>query len=147
MTIITLLFMVLMHIIEDFHVQGIMAQMKQKSWWYDQFAKVSYEQPDKDMSDIMEKYGKDYLAVLFLHGFEWSMFIHIPIIVAYVLANGWGFSETFLWAISIMVCLNAFLHAIVDDLKANALLTNLIQDQLYHLVQIGVTYTLFWTVF
>ena len=36
MTIITLLFMVLMHIIEDFHVQGIMAQMKQKSWWITQ---------------------------------------------------------------------------------------------------------------
>ena len=89
----------------------------------------------------------DYIVVLILHGFEWSMFIHIPIIVAYVLANGWDFSETFLWAIGIMVCLNAVLHAMVDDLKANVMSINLIQDQLYHLVQIGVTYTLFWTVF
>ena len=83
MTVITLLMMVLMHIIEDFHLQGKMAVMKQKMWW---MAKLWESTQDltsmEDRTDLyrrtMEKYGRDYIPVLLLHGFEWSMFIHIP---------------------------------------------------------------------
>ena len=36
--------------------------------------------------------------------------------------------------------LNLFMHAIVDDLKANDRVINLCIDQLLHILQIAVTY-------
>ena len=34
--IFILLFMIMMHIVDDYYLQGILASMKQKSWWMKQ---------------------------------------------------------------------------------------------------------------
>jgi hypothetical protein len=122
----TLLFMILMHIIEDFHVQGNMADMKQRCWWMERTASP--------------KYDHDYLAVMLLHGFEWSAFVHIPMIVAYVIANGWTFIDSFQVMLAVSVIANTVIHSIVDDAKANRLKINLVTDQVIHLAQIVATY-------
>lgn len=148
MTVITLLMMVLMHIIEDFHLQGKMGDMKQKMWW---MAKLWESTQDltsmEDRMDLyrrtIEKYGRDYIPVLLLHGFEWSMFIHIPILAARVIADGWIFSDEFVVLFTASVLVNAAVHVIVDHLKANRLVINLIVDQTAHILQIIVTFAMF----
>jgi len=148
MTIITLLMMVLMHIIEDFHLQGKMGEMKQKMWWEAQ----SWESvQDLDFLNDklethrrnLEKYGRDYIPVLLLHGFEWSMFIHAPILAARVIADGWIFSDVFLVIFTASVLVNAAVHSIVDHLKANRLSINLIVDQTIHMLQVAITFAMF----
>ena len=60
------------------------------------------------------------------HALYWSIFICAPFYA----------SKWFLAAI----VLNTIVHAIVDDLKANRMKLNLIQDQLLHLGQILATF-------
>jgi len=124
-----ILLTVLAHIIEDFHLQGIMASMKQKSWWFEQFAKVSAEQPDREMPDIMRKYGKDYIIVLILHGMEWSICVSLPALIL-------GDISLPLAATLAVVVIMGLIHALIDDLKANRLVINLWADQLLHMIQL-----------
>lgn len=126
-----ILLTVLAHIVEDFHLQGIMASMKQKSWWSEQFAKVSAEQPDREMPDIMRKYGKDYIVVLILHGIEWSICVSLPALVLGDISTSWHMAV-------VTVVAMGLIHAMVDDMKANARFINLWQDQLIHMAQLAV---------
>ena len=133
--------MLFCHCLYDFHIQGILAQMKQKSWWYDQFAKASQEQPDRDVSGIMKMYGKDYMIALVIHAFEWSVFVTIPLFV-YAWANGLTYLSIFA-----AIPVNTVLHAVIDDMKCNKMELNLVQDQLCHMCQIVLTFILFiWVV-
>ena len=148
MTVITLLMMVLMHIIEDFHLQGKMGDMKQKMWWeaksWESVQELTFMNDRLDQHKRnLEKYGRDYIPVLLLHGFEWSMFIHMPILAARVIADGWAFSDVFLVLFTASVLVHAAVHVIVDHQKANRLLINLIMDQTIHMLQIVVTYVIF----
>lgn len=115
---VVLFLMIFLHIIDDFCLQGIMASMKQKSWW------------QKDPTAAKPLYKYDYIAALFAHSFSWAFMIMIPILV-------WGE-----WHWPILVA-NMLTHAVVDDVKANKLQINLIQDQTLHMVQILVTWLLF----
>ena len=115
---IILFLMIFLHIIDDFCLQGIMASMKQKSWW------------QKDSTAAKPLYKYDYIAALFAHSFSWAFMIMVPILV-------WGPGQ---WPILIA---NMLVHAIVDDAKANNFQINLIQDQTLHLMQILVTWLLF----
>lgn len=154
MTVITLLMMVLMHIVEDFHLQGKMGEMKQKRWWVRQSWESAQDDltfPNSDKLETyernLEKYGRDYIPVLLLHGFEWSMFIHIPMLAAHVIADGWVFSDVFLMLFTASVLVNAAVHVIVDHLKANRLAINLIVDQTAHILQIIATFAVFCMVY
>ena len=62
-----LMCMVFMHIVDDFYLQGILANMKQKSWW--------------EKNAPQEMYKNDYLMALIIHGYSWSFMIHLPIMV------------------------------------------------------------------
>lgn len=126
-----ILLTILAHIIEDFHLQGIMANMKQKSWWYDQYAKVSKDQPDRTMPDIMHKYGMDYIVVLILHGLEWSICVSLPALILGDISLSW-------YDVIIVVIVMGLIHALIDDMKANAYAINLWQDQSLHLIQLAV---------
>ena len=108
--------MLLIHIIEDFHIQGQLAQMKQRVWWINQ-------------PTYSPRYKYDYIAGLFAHGFEWAVLIHIPIFY-YI-----GISEV----IFISIFVNAVFHAIIDHMKCNQYQLDLIQDQLLHTFQICMT--------
>lgn len=55
---IILFSMIFLHILDDFCLQGIMASMKQKSWW------------QKDSVGSQPKYKNDYIAALFAHSFS-----------------------------------------------------------------------------
>lgn len=110
-----LVFMILCHLIDDYVLQGWLATGKQKEWWEKQ---ENYEDMHKN----------DYKAALFCHGLEWSIMIHLPII----------FFRSFYvdWYFLLMIIIMAFCHAQIDDYKANKKYLNLVQDQLWHLIQI-----------
>ncbi|MBQ8218383.1 MAG: hypothetical protein IJZ79_03665 [Bacilli bacterium] len=120
--LIILLTMIYCHILDDFHLQGIMKYMKQKSWWQEQTTD--------------EKYRHDYLIVLALHAFSWTFAILLPII-AYTLINDIYVNiYTFLLVFGI----NWTIHFIIDNEKANKLSINLVTDQFIHLIQIIITW-------
>ena len=47
------------------------------------------------------------------------------------------------WVFYLVFTINLAVHFIVDDLKANKLKINLIQDQAIHLVQVVLTFILY----
>ena len=112
-----LLLMIFLHIVDDYYLQGILASMKQKEWWH------------KTAPEKMYRY--DYIVALIMHGFSWAFMIMLPIAVTMSFNISWFFLVYFL--------LNVFVHALVDDLKANRKKINLWHDQLIHMVQIAVT--------
>ena len=127
MVMIALVFtcMLFMHIIEDFHLQGLLANMKQKNWWKQELSKY------KDLPYF--KYKNDYIVALILHSFEWAFCVCLPLAIWIYKSYGIaGFNTTFF---VLFIC-NTCLHAIVDDLKCNKFVINLWQDQLIHIIQI-----------
>ncbi len=118
--------MIFLHIIDDFHLQGMFKELKQKIWW------------TKNASD--KKYENDYIIALFEHSFSWTCSIMI-IPAIYMLKY-----STYDLLNLIFICvfmLNITIHAIIDDYKANKLKLNLIQDQLVHFIQIIATWITF----
>lgn len=109
--------MIFCHIIDDYRLQGILASMKQRSWWEENYPERLY------------KY--DYIMALAMHSISWSFMIMLPV-AAYM-----GFRPTNIFFV--MLVTNSVIHAIVDDLKANKHKINLIVDQSVHMVQIVVT--------
>lgn len=119
MKLFILFVMIFAHIVDDYYLQGILASLKQKSWWENQ---KSYKP--------MYKY--DYIVALIMHAFSWSFMISLPILYL-------GFTK---WIV-VAIILNTIIHGIVDDLKANKHKINLIVDQSIHIVQIVITWILF----
>lgn len=105
------------HIVDDYYLQGILASMKQKSWWTKQ-------------EGYKDKYQYDYVIALIMHAFSWSFMILIPFLFL-------GLPPIFL---VIALVLNGTIHAFVDDLKANQKKINLVQDQSIHIGQIFLTW-------
>ena len=118
--IFILLFMVFMHIVDDYYLQGVLAKMKQKSWWEE-------NAPNK-------LYKKDYLMALFMHAFSWAFCIMLPLAIYFKFQIGIPFLILFIS--------NVILHMWTDNLKANKKTINLIEDQIMHLLQILTTYAL-----
>lgn len=111
--------MIFAHIVDDYYLQGILASLKQKSWWENQ---KNYKQ--------MYKY--DYIVALIMHAFSWSFMVSLPVL--YLGLTKW---------ITVAIILNTIIHGIVDDLKANKHKINLIVDQSIHIIQIIITWILF----
>ena len=112
---VILVLMLLGHLIADYTLQGWLADGKQESWW----KKICG-------GEIPDRYKHDYIAALVCHALYWSIFVCVPFCA----------SSYFLLAIII----NTVVHAIVDDLKANRKVINLVWDQLIHLGQILITF-------
>ena len=115
-----LLFMIFMHIVDDYYLQGILAQMKQKGWWQTQ----EWYKP---------LYKNDYKMALLIHSMSWSIMILMPSIFI-IGINQYLALGTFI--------LNTMIHFYVDDLKANIGKINLVLDQSIHFLQIFVTWLL-----
>lgn len=111
--VIVLVLMLLAHFFADFHLQGILADMKQEQWW------------DKSK----DKY--DYLAALVIHSAEWTLWMMIPLFLLPHLDLG-----IFL----LLAALNIVVHSLTDNSKANYRDISLVQDQVIHLAQIAFTY-------
>lgn len=116
--IFVLALMLFCHIVDDYYLQGILAQIKQKKWWNENAPNPLYKH--------------DYIVALITHGFSWSFMVMLPIAMAF------GFAPP----LSFWICfvINVVVHSFVDDLKANKLKINLVADQILHIVQICVTY-------
>lgn len=109
------------HIAHDFN-QGMMANLKQRSWWMRQ-------------EGYGPKYSCDFIVALLAHSFLWSCIIMVPIVVCrWPDIQSWYF---------VVIAANTLIHAVVDDQKANRLTLNLVEDQLAHLVQILLTWAIF----
>lgn len=119
----TLLFMMFMHIVDDFYLQGCLAKLKQKSWWEEETKKIKEPHPD---------YSNDYLMALSMHSFSWTFMVMLPI-----LFNVSNFNENIFCLVFIA---NFLIHFFVDDLKANRYKINLITDQWIHIIQIMTTF-------
>jgi hypothetical protein len=116
--ILILVGMLFCHIIDDYVLQApCLCNLKQKSWW------------EKNAPD--QKYRHDYVVGLIVHSVSWGISITLPIIIALKGELNW------LW---ILLPINIIIHAIVDHLKANKRVINLVHDQTIHLVQIVITW-------
>lgn len=115
---IVLILMLLAHFFVDFHLQGILADMKQEQWW-------------KKQERYNSKYKYDYLAALAIHSAEWTLWVMIPLFLLPHIDLG-----IFL----LLAALNMVIHSLTDNSKANYKDINLIQDQIIHLAQIAFTY-------
>ena len=108
--------MFLLHFIADYTLQGCMADLKQWRWWRKQIPEEKEEE--------WNQYKNDYKMALCCHSAEWSLVVCLPLIMC----------GGYVYILSAM--LNAAIHYVVDDMKANWLKINLIQDQTFHAMQI-----------
>ena len=125
MKLFILLCMIFCHVVDDYYSQGILASMKQKSWWKNNY-------PDK-------LYKYDYLMALFMHSFSWAFMIMLPPTVYTMIVGATWYP--------ILYVLNLCVHFYVDNLKANKMKINLIQDQCVHMIQIVGTWLLYFYVY
>lgn len=123
MRTILLYTMVFLHIVDDYYLQGILAQIKQKSWW------------EKNAPDPL--YKNDYKVALIEHAFSWTFMIMLPITIIMIINNNiliipWTVAFVFNWII----------HGWTDHLKANVHNISLVFDQVVHICQIIATLSL-----
>lgn len=116
--VIVFILMLLAHFFADFHLQGILADMKQEQWW-------------KRQEGYNSKCKYNYIAALAIHSAEWTLWIMIPLFLLPHLDLG-----IFL----LLAALNVIVHSLTDNSKANYKDISLIQDQIIHLEQIVFTY-------
>ena len=109
--------MIFLHIVDDYVLQGILAQMKQKKFWED-------NAPD-------EKYKYDYIWALIMHSFSWTFMTMLPLAL-----HGGSVGPLFYF----FFVINMLVHGFTDDLKANRFKINLWEDQLIHMAQILITF-------
>lgn len=127
--IIMFLVMFWLHLIDDFHLQGLLGDLKQKSWWEKNY-------PDK-------LYKNDWVFALFEHSFSWAFTTHIPLLALSIYSyyvNGYCYC---LVTYILCIILNVGFHMIIDNLKANDLVISLSTDQLLHICQIILSLTLY----
>ena len=128
MDIFLLLSMIFCHILDDFCFQGWLASAKQKEWW------------EKNAPEPLYRF--DYICALIMHSASWSFVITVPLKV-YSTAMHFGNG----WILAIMFLVNAAIHAIIDDLKANKKQINLVIDQSLHIIQILITFIVYYFIF
>lgn len=122
--ILLLIVIIFMHLVADFMMQGdLLINLKQKSFWEKNY-------PAK-------KYKNDYIVALFVHSFMWSFCIMLPsYIFLYIGGN------TKIELLLVLFVSNIIMHGEIDHSKANLFKLNLIQDQIWHIMQILITWSL-----
>lgn len=128
--IFILFLMLLMHYIEDFHLQGCLANLKQKKWWEKQ---ISNNDMHSHYALEHSIYKNDYKMSLFAHSIENALFVMLPLIIDMLISEFTHYLQN-TWILfipsTILICVS---HYLIDDSKANEMKINLVQDQLYHL--------------
>lgn len=123
--LIVLCAMIFLHIIADFNLQRDLSMYKQKSWWEENYPQ--------------EIYKYDYITAIFIHSFEWTFMIHIPIIVFYMY-HSITLDLIHTIGITILFVINVGIHAWIDNEKANRGSISLTIDQMSHLIYIVLTF-------
>lgn len=122
---ILILCMLFCHIVDDYYLQGWLASAKQKKWW-EQNAKNSL-------------YKNDYIMALVEHAFSWTFMIHVPIVIYSVICE----LQLNIYLFIVVFVVNWLIHTVIDNIKANLIKINLIQDQWAHITQILVTWAIY----
>lgn len=138
--IFILIMMILLHIVEDFHLQGILTNLKQKDWWIKELRKFPYN-PDV----WWDKYKHDYKVGLIVHSIENAVFVILPFMIndLYYTFTVKSSNNFFIaWIIDLLLV--GISHYKIDNLKCNKLRINLIVDQLLHLAIIVVIWLYHW---
>ena len=133
--IIILIEMIFLHCIADYYLQGILSNMKQKRWWAVQL----HNESELNRS----KYKNDYKAALIAHSIEWSFMILLPMLFL-TYYNNYNLPHSLLYIL--LFIYNVLLHTFIDNAKANRSSFNLINDQLFHLLQLTISWLLWWGV-
>ena len=120
--LLILFIMIFCHLIDDYKLQGILANMKQRKWWKENANKYLYR--------------NDYKIALIEHAFSWSFTTTLPFLVIAFIQN----NELLAVLLIVSYIINTAIHTFVDDLKANKFKINLVEDQLAHLLQIICTW-------
>lgn len=129
----------LLHLISDYTLQGILAKLKQKSWWKKEIEKTFGKNPPntvlppgtniRDHIELPTWYDDDWIAGLICHALMWSLFTFLPMM--FIVGPRW---------FSGIIIMNTLIHAVIDHLKCNRLGTlNLCQDQVLHVAQLMLT--------
>lgn len=124
MKIFLLFIMLFLHIVDDYYLQGILANLKQKLWWEE-------HAPDP-------LYKNDYIIALLTHAFSWTFMILLPYMVIMILTNNIGITD--ITGYLVLFTVNMIIHSWVDNLKANERIINLLADQIIHVLQIISTW-------
>lgn len=143
---------VLLHVFADFWFQIAchLNEFKDKFWWrrlLDKEIKTiqSWDRPEREkkffINKVQTKYNSDYKIAMLLHSFSWSVITFMPVFIMYSGHLGWGD-----WQAGVIIGINAMIHYWVDDRKCNLRSINLVQDQVLHLLQIGITLLIFTTI-
>lgn len=125
-----LLLMFFSHLIADYNLQGILADLKQRSWWTRTFTKEF----------VQKHYPVDYITALIEHSFMWSTCIMIPLLAYSLFLPHNPHAIVYLCS---AILTNTGFHAIIDHQKANEGSISLTTDQLLHTAQIFATWLLF----
>jgi len=120
--LLILFIMIFCHLIDDYKLQGILANMKQRQWWKENANKYMY----KD----------DYKVALIEHAFSWSFTTTLPLLYIAITQHNTLLS----WLLIFSYIINTIAHAKIDNEKANKHTINLIVDQSLHLFQILLTW-------
>lgn len=112
-----ILLMLFCHIVDDYYLQGWLASAKQKKWWVE--------------NSPQSLYKHDYIMALAMHSMSWSFMIMLPVSAFYKFNVGFEYLAVFI--------INAIIHGLTDNAKANLYKINLIQDQTIHILQIVIT--------
>ena len=133
-SIFILAIMFFLHVFADYHLQGILATLKQRDKW------------PQTLPENTFIWKNDYKAALAAHAFEWSFVVTLPCLASiFHVCSDFSWPNIRIGTVYIAwLVLNAILHYIIDDLKANDKSINLITDQLAHVVQVFITWLL-WT--
>jgi hypothetical protein len=121
--------MYFLSIVDDFYLQGILANLKCKDYWNKNYPNDLYE--------------NDWFAALLIHSFSWSFMMHLPISYLMYIDN---FNKDIYGLCFIFsIILNMSIHTVIDYLKCNLKQINLCNDQMFHLVQVFITWV-FWLI-
>lgn len=105
-----LLLMFFSHLIADYNLQGILADLKQRSWWNLKFSRAF----------VQDHYPIDYITALIEHSFMWSTCIMIPLLV-YSLFVPYNPHAIVYFCSAILT--NTGFHAIIDHQKRTKVLS------------------------
>lgn len=129
------------HIYADFHLQGCLADLKQKSWW----------EKNTTPQSFFFHYKNDYKMALLIHSIEWTLFTFVPVLILKLLLIKFVWNGNLINYISIYfpfwvfgLIVNTIVHYVVDDAKANQFVINLVEDQVFHFLQILGTVFAIW---
>lgn len=160
--VIIIFAMLLGHVLAEYCLQGTMAQMKQKQFWKNMYVGgiprmecITPDKADKETDNIAQEITKamqeahkkaedawenhpsryDYIPPMICHSFMWATVVGIAPTVWLIVG---GLKEW--WVMIVLVIANTALHATIDDAGTNAGTITLVEEHLWYLGQIVVTF-------